>query len=303
MTATAPSAREIRNAVRDLSETQARILVAVETEGRAERSSRPTRDALIRKGIVERSTTGALVLTALGECVAAVLAPPALPMDDSDPERDGEGNVTGDLHDEPSAEDVLGACEVDEPGALDCEGGAAGCLGVVTAPAQVSDLLAGDYSAFPYCGPCRVAAAGDAAADEPVQGPERAAEIGTAAHALLETAVATDAGFGYGLEPTDLPEAAEMAAYLTGAGMSAGIDEHHGVVIYSASSETVHSALDGTGWAATALTLAGLAVPGMYVAERQFRLPPVPAERPCPTCHAVRGSGCATCRPDSVLGG
>jgi hypothetical protein len=70
-----PSAREIRNACRDLSPAQEAILVAVETQGAAPRSSRPTRDAMIRKGLVERSVTGALVLTDLGECVAAVVAP------------------------------------------------------------------------------------------------------------------------------------------------------------------------------------------------------------------------------------
>lgn len=45
-----------------------------------------------------------------------------------------------------------------------CDGGSAACSGTVE-PEHVD-------TPYPYCRPCRVAAAGDAAGDDPVQGPE-----------------------------------------------------------------------------------------------------------------------------------
>lgn len=77
MTDTAPAAptdADIAAAIRALSPTQQRILVATERNAAAgRRPSRPTRDAMIRVGVVERSTTGALVLTTLGDAVGAAL--------------------------------------------------------------------------------------------------------------------------------------------------------------------------------------------------------------------------------------
>ena len=210
MTATAPSAREIRSAVRDLSGAQIAILTEIEITGStARRLARPTRDALIRKGIVERSVTGSLTLTALGECVAAALVPPPAPYADAGVTEDAElADVLGDdmpTEDEPemSTAEIMarvtgsvgatviesrvapdgtrtelsrhswsrpGTGKSSEPAAL-CDGGSRRCEGLVTDPAHVAAARAGDLSAFPYCGPCRVAAAGDAAMDEPVQGP------------------------------------------------------------------------------------------------------------------------------------
>lgn len=57
-----------------------------------------------------------------------------------------------------------------------CDGGSRRCEGMVTVPEHVAAARTGDLYAFPYCAPCRVAAAADTAADEPVQGPEPAPE-------------------------------------------------------------------------------------------------------------------------------
>lgn len=143
-TATTPSAREVRNAVRDLSDAQRKILAEVERSGATVRSlSRPTRDALVRKGIVERSATGTLTLTGLGEAVARQIVYPGM------------------------------SFGVSEPAAL-CDGGSAACEGLVTDPEHVPAARTGDLSNFPYCAPCRVAAHADDVTDNPVQGPRPA---------------------------------------------------------------------------------------------------------------------------------
>lgn len=151
-----------------------------------------------------------------------------------DPERTAE-NVVAAIDDGPTAEEVLGECVVDEPGA---------------------DL------------------------------PER------------EDA----AGFGHGLAPTAHPTPAMIVEHLIDTGVSAGTDAAHGVVAYAPRPDVLVDALAGTGWAVTPLVLGGVTVPAMYVVERVFALPPVPGPRACRTCGTVRGSGCASCRPDSVLG-
>lgn len=52
-----------------------------------------------------------------------------------------------------------------------CHGGGLHCLGVVSDPVHAARAEDADYSAFPYCPPCRVEAHADSVQDEPEQGP------------------------------------------------------------------------------------------------------------------------------------
>lgn len=125
--------------------------------------------------------------------------------------------------------------------------------------------------------------------------------------AVLDATNATlvdDPGFGYGFQPTEHETPEAMVAHLTDSGYAAGIEPGYGVVAYAVDGNGLHGVLEGTGWAATGLTVAGMYVPSMYLVERAYQLPPVDEFRTvCPRCLTVTGSGCATCRPDSVLGG
>jgi hypothetical protein len=141
-----------------------------------------------------------------------------------------------------------------------CEGGATGCTGAVEAEHVDTP--------YPYCRPCRVAAAGDAAGDAPVQGPWQMLYEPVVAEAPNSSRPGVLVDRSLGVFGTEVEALAAIGRYVLG-----------------------RDVLDRTGMV------------DMLAADFPPALSGPPPSRPCPACGTIRGSGCAVCRPDSVLGG